>query len=202
MSTVPKRHFRLIILLGLISLVCAVLQTEPAATWSAWHQVDILQGQWWRIVTGNFTHTNLAHLVMNLAGLWVICYLFRPRPFDLILALFLCSLGVGLLNLTTTMQGYVGLSGVLHGLFGYFALREYLPSKSHLPRRKSSGLLVLGLLAKIAWEQSMGAPESTSALIEAPVAIDAHLFGAGTGLLLALVMHLLTQQNKDAITLK
>lgn len=80
----------------------------------------------------------------------------------------------------TDMQSYVGLSGTLHGLFGAFALTEALTG------RRSSWLLVGGLVAKIAWEQFMGFCYDGT-LINARVAIEAHLIGAIGGLLLAWV---------------
>ncbi|BDP30839.1 hypothetical protein VV208B2_19190 [Vibrio vulnificus] len=89
------------------------------------------------------------------------------------------SFMVGLANLLTSMQIYVGLSGTLHGLFAYFALRESLEG------RKSSWLLVLGVVLKVAWEHWMGASASTSELIGARVAIEAHLAGMSSGFLLA-----------------
>lgn len=162
-----------------VSLVCLGLQFEPMTSFAEWHRQAISQGQWWRIVSGNFTHTNIAHLAMNLAGLWVISFIFKPSAKSLLLALSVVSICVGILNLFSDMTSYVGLSGVLHGLFAYFALLEVLHG------RKSSGLLVLGVIAKVSWEITMGAPQSTSELIQARVAVEAHLFGLISGLLLA-----------------
>jgi membrane associated rhomboid family serine protease len=31
-----------------------------------------LSGQWWRLVSANFVHINLSHLVLNLIGLWIL----------------------------------------------------------------------------------------------------------------------------------
>lgn len=77
------------------------------------------------------------------------------------------------------MKGYVGLSGVLHGLFAYFALQETLNG------RKSSWLLVVGVMAKVIWELTMGASSSTSELINARVAVESHLFGMLSGFIFA-----------------
>ncbi len=107
----------------------------------------------------------------------------------MLLPLLLTSIAVGVGNLFSDMHIYVGLSGTLHGLFGYYALRERLQG------RKSSGLLVLGLLGKIAWEFSFGVSSVTSGLIEARVAIESHLFGATSGLLLAYLSNLSDSLN-------
>ncbi|MDF4897570.1 rhombosortase, partial [Vibrio parahaemolyticus] len=53
--------------------------------------------------------------------------------------------------------------------------------------RRSSVLLVGGLIAKVAWEQVYGPSSSTAELIGANVAIDAHMFGALGGLVMALL---------------
>ena len=122
---------------------------------------------------------------MNLAGLWIISYLFQPTRKQLISALALISLVTGLALLLSSIQVYVGLSGTLHGLFGLFALREALNG------RKSSWLLVLGLVAKIAWEQLVGPSSTTGELINARVAIEAHLAGALTGGSMAIISFLM-----------
>ncbi|MCG9638511.1 rhombosortase [Vibrio sp. Isolate34] len=167
------------------SLLCVLFQLEPVQAWVVWDSNAIADGQWWRILTGNFSHTNYPHLVMNLAGLWIISYLFQPSKTQLVVALLVISLVTGLALLLTSIQIYVGLSGALHGLFGLFALREALNG------RKSSWLLVLGLVAKVAWEQLIGPSSTTGELINARVAIEAHLAGALTGGSMAIISFLI-----------
>ncbi len=148
---------------------------------SEWRAYNIRHGEWWRIVTGNLTHTNFTHLSMNLAGLWVISFIFRPNTRNFLIVFLLLCTFVGALNLFTNLSIYVGLSGVLHGLFGFWALREVFEG------RRSSMLLVAGLAAKIIWEQLYGPSTSTAALISARVAVDAHMVGAIGGLSMALL---------------
>lgn len=174
---------RLFVLLIAISLVCLGLQFEPMLSLAEWHRQLILDGQWWRILSGNFTHTNFAHFGMNLAALWVISFIFKPSANTLLLVLSVLSLIVGLLNFLSDMTSYVGLSGVLHGLFASFALKEALDG------RKSSWLLVIGVIAKVAWELTMGASQSTSELINARIAVESHLFGVISGILFAVTTH-------------
>ncbi|MCF7495498.1 rhombosortase [Vibrio sp. L5-1] len=166
------------------SLLCVLFQFEPIQAWVVWDSNAIAEGQWWRILTGNFSHTNYSHLLMNLAGLWIISYLFQPYKKRLIGALLFISLITGLALLLTDIHIYVGLSGTLHGLFGLFALNEALNG------RRSSWLLVLGLIAKIAWEQLVGPSSTTGELINARVAIEAHLAGAIAGGFMVLVLWL------------
>ncbi|CAH6836657.1 membrane protein [Vibrio chagasii] len=171
------------------SLLCVIFQLEPVQAWVVWDKSTIVDGQWWRILTGNFSHTNYSHLLMNLAGLWIISYLFQPTRKQLISALAMISLITGLALLLSSIQIYVGLSGTLHGLFGFFALREALNG------RKSSWLLVSGLVAKIAWEQFVGPSSTTGELINARVAIEAHLAGALAGGFLAIISLVMSKKT-------
>ncbi|MBW3694533.1 rhombosortase [Vibrio sp. T187] len=171
------------LVLVLTTVICVIFQIDSVQQIMQWDIHALASGQWWRILTGNFTHTNIWHLLMNLAGLWVISYLFTPSKKQLLVTLITISALVGIGLLWSSIQIYVGLSGTLHGLFGYFALNEALRG------RKSSWLLVLGLILKVGWEQFYGASESTSAMIAARVAIEAHLVGGFAGLTGALSMY-------------
>lgn len=146
-----------------------------------WHRHLIVSGEWWRIVTGNLTHTNVIHLALNLVSLWVICFLFRPQSARLFAIIVLSTIIIGLGLFYSDINIYLGLSGVLHALFAFFALSEALQG------RRSSWLLVLGVIGKIVLEQFQGASESTAKLINADVAIEAHLIGGLTGLVLAML---------------
>ncbi|MFS1861985.1 rhombosortase [Vibrio lentus] len=174
------------------SLLCVLFQLEPVQAWIVWDKNAIADGQWWRILTGNFSHTNYSHLLMNLAGLWIISYLFQPNKKQLLSALLFISLVTGFALLLSSIQIYVGLSGTLHGLFGLFALREALNG------RNSSWLLVFGLIAKIAWEQFVGPSSTTGELINARVAIEAHLAGALAGGFMAVALFITNRKTNQS----
>ncbi len=129
---------------------------------------------------------------MNLAGLWIISYLFQPSKKQLVVALLVISLVTGIALLFSSIQIYVGLSGTLHGLFGLFALSEALNG------RRSSWLLVLGLIAKIAWEQLIGPSSTTGELINARVAIEAHLAGALAGGFISIASFLTSRKTDQS----
>jgi len=85
------------------------------------HHQLIENGQWWRIIGGNFVHANIPHLLLNLSGLWIMCFLFidslSAKTFiisTLIMSLFV---GFGLFYFDPSLQKYYGYSGVLYGLF-------------------------------------------------------------------------------------
>ncbi|WP_241033802.1 rhombosortase [Vibrio maerlii] len=177
----------------LISLLCVLFHQDMIEATMIWNRELIYSGEWWRIVTGNFTHTNLAHLAMNLAGLWLITSIFKPKPSFQLCSIGLLSIGVGIAILLSDINIYLGMSGVLHGMFACWALGEALNN------RRSSWLLVLGIGLKVGWENTLGTPSATADLIQANVAVEAHLAGLILGLFIATVYHfVLKSGNRKA----
>lgn len=142
----------------------------------------ILQGAWWRLVTGGLVHSNSLHLLMNLAGLVLISWIYRPHcrlPHQLGCLLLLVPLiDLAILWLDPSINRYVGLSGALHGLFCYGALLSLRGGD-----RQQIGWL-LGLFIKLLWDH-WHQDGMTAGLIGVPVYDGAHWLGALFGLLLA-----------------
>ncbi len=170
----------------LIIMVCIVLAIlEPlSSNWLAYDTSQLHNFQWWRMLTAHFLHTNITHLLLNITGLtllWALhghyykmsCYLSQ---------FFVLCLGtsIGLYLFAGQMHWYVGLSGVLHGLF---IIGAYLDIQNQF---KTGWIMLLGVWLKVAYEQIYGASEEVAKLIEAHVAIDAHLFGTVTGSIIIL----------------
>ncbi|MGL6161954.1 rhombosortase [Microbulbifer sp.] len=168
----------------------AHLLPEAAREWWVYDRGAIAAGQYWRLASGHFLHTNLNHLLMNAGALAILWYLFGHYLNTLKTAgllLLLCVLcGVGLFAFAGDLYRYMGLSGVLHGLIVWGSAKD-------IRRGRRLGILLLvATIAKIAWEQLGGDTSGTAAFIEADIAIAAHLWGAVAGLLIALVMVLVT----------
>nr|WP_232847117.1 rhombosortase [Shewanella nanhaiensis] len=148
----------------------------------AYRRSEITAGEYWRLFSGNLLHTNGWHLAMNLAGLWVIILLhqqyYRSLGFALIFILLCWLQGIGLYLFYPGLVGYVGLSGMLHGLFVYGALKDISVGM------RSGYLLLVGVIVKVAYEQWFGASEQVTEMIGARVATEAHLVGVVTGILL------------------
>lgn len=141
----------------------------------------IQSGEFWRLLTGHFLHTNLNHLLLNCAAVAVLWVLhsdyYRALGYLLLVVLLALLTGVGLLFFSPSVSWYVGLSGVLHGLIIWGGIHD-------IQRGWMTGyLIVLGTAGKVAWEQFGGDTSAAAALIGAPVAIDAHLWGAVAGAL-------------------
>ncbi|MFB2669040.1 rhombosortase [Shewanella xiamenensis] len=177
-----------------VSLLCALLYVAGLFTPSvdnllAYRRSDIGDGQWWRLVTGNLLHTNHWHLLMNLAGLWVVLFLhhfhYQLRGLTVLFILLCLFEGIGLYLGYPQLLGYVGLSGMLHGLFAYGAVQD-------IRRKMYSGyLLLLGVIVKVGHEQFYGASDDVTAMIGARVATEAHLVGLLCGLVCALLFFVL-----------
>jgi rhomboid family GlyGly-CTERM serine protease len=173
----------------LVSVLAALgwLYEPTSSEYFAYIQTDIHKGQIWRIITANFLHTNTSHLLLNLAGLWLLFALHRSYYSTKWLGVcaFLCvGVGIGIFVFSPKLHWYVGLSGVLHGLFvigAFFDIRNGL---------KSGWLLLGGIAIKIGHESLYGASDDIARLIDAKVATDAHLYGtlAGTILIAYLIL--------------
>lgn len=171
------------LLIVIISIILAL--TEPMSSdLFAYDRNQLNNFQWWRLITGHFLHTNTTHLLLNTIGLvllWALHGHYFKIPRYLIQFWVLClGTSIGLYCFTPQMQWYVGLSGVLHGLFvigAYFDIRQKL---------KTGWLMLIGVWLKVIHEQIYGASEDVAELIAANVAVDAHLFGTITGCIIIL----------------
>ena len=141
----------------------------------------ITAGEYWRIISGHFFHSNANHFLLNTAAvalLWALhgqYYSYKNYLSVFLTSAIVCSLGMYWFSVNIEL--YVGLSGVLHGFFVWGALMDI----KH--KEKTGYLLLIGVIAKIIHEQIYGASADVEILIGASVATDAHLYGAIGGLL-------------------
>jgi rhomboid family GlyGly-CTERM serine protease len=150
------------------------------------YQRDLVsEGEFWRNFTGHFFHSNGYHFMLNAAAivlLWSLhghFYTVKKYFFVFIVSAIICSVGIHWFSLH--IDQYVGLSGVLHGLFIWGAIEDIKA------KEKTGYLLLLGVILKIAHEQYYGASEDVAKLIGADVAINAHLWGAIGGVIAVLL---------------
>lgn len=140
----------------------------------------ILHGKVWRLLTGNFLHLSVMHLLLNLAGLALIWMFFGARfshgQWIIIVLVSALATGMSLLAFTPEVGWYVGLSGALHGYFVAGCMAE-------IRLKLREGWWLLGVITlKLAWEQWHGPMPGTASLAGGEVIVDAHLFGAIAGL--------------------
>jgi rhomboid family GlyGly-CTERM serine protease len=171
----------------LVTLLAAFLNAEWQQALR--YQSDLFsEMQLWRLLSGNLLHLGWNHLLMNLLGLILIVMIFIERPlkhwwFDSLI----CALGVslGLYLFSPETYWYVGLSGLLHGLL----IAAIVDDLSQQPRTYS--LLLVAVAAKLAWEQIAGPIPLSESSIQGVVIVDAHLYGAISGLTCYLLQRVL-----------
>lgn len=133
-------------------------------------------GQWWRIFSGNLTHSNFSHLGINLLSLLLLVFLFydtlKAKTFIFSTIILSCLVGLGLYFFNPELQKYYGFSGVLYGLFIVAAIRAILEKDYFV-----APLVLLFVLAKVIWEFFKGGSQTSADLIGIPVATDSHLYG-------------------------
>jgi len=152
-------------------------------------------GQVWRIVTANWVHVGWVHMALNMLGLAVCVGLANPHWS--VKRWFLNSLciGIGISTLFTlqnpNLHWYVGFSGVLFGL--YFLAAHDLYARDRLIALLMGGAIVI----KIILEQYTSIDLDSSAIIGAPVIVDAHLYGLLMAIAIALIWSTYTMNHSQ-----
>ena len=175
-------------LLGLLILALVLLSLlgDTGRQWLRYEREAILQGEYWRLLTGHLVHGNWLHLFLNGAGLALIAGLFPEhysvRQWLLIALLSLVTIDVGFVFWEPQLEWYVGFSGVLHGALAAGAVAWW----RHESKRLALALSVI-FIGKLLWEQWRGALPLSGGLA---VVVDAHLYGALGGVIAGVLLWL------------
>ncbi len=139
----------------------------------------IAAGEVWRLLSGHFAHLGTSHLVLNVAGLALVWFLVAAhltrRQWLLVTVLVIGGIDLGFWFLQPQLIGYVGLSGLLHGLLAAGVVAG-LGS-----RRIEPIVLAVILVAKIAYEQLAGPLPGSEATTGGAVIVAAHAYGVVAG---------------------
>jgi rhomboid family GlyGly-CTERM serine protease len=171
-----------IIGLCLVTLLVGIgFQWHDLEFW-CWSRPAIIQGEYWRWLTGHFVHLGWRHALLNGIALLLITALWvqdvpNPKASVWLASLLFCMLGVsvGLWQWLLHLQWYVGLSGALHGLL---VTQIFLSLKQ---RPYSASILLMGVIVKLVYEHQHGAMSATSDWIGGTVITQAHSYGAIAG---------------------
>jgi len=178
-------------------LLSGILQLSGQVPNWRFDRAMISSGDYWLLLSGNIVHLNWSHWGLNIAGLGIVAFFFSnyASVFRWLFVVMVSAIfvGVGLFWFNPEIMTYVGLSGVLHGLFIYGASREI-----RVYRTSGYALMVL-LIGKLIWEMLFGALPGSEELTAGRVVTDSHLYGAIGGALAALLLWLFDQrvQVKD-----
>jgi len=180
LNSVTGRLIAFLVVMAL-AIVSAQFLVEPLQ----YKRSLIINGEYWRLLTGHFCHLGWRHLAMNGIGLGMIAWLFGAlySPWYWFVSSLLCvlSISLGFLLFVPALEGYVGLSGLLHGLLVMGLIGEL---------RKGNwlyGIVLIALVAKLVAENMTPISHDMSAFIGGRVVTEAHLYGALSGGAIALL---------------
>lgn len=176
------------VLLGVFAVVASFL---PVTDWLQYDRAAIVAGQWWRVLSGHFTHWSFDHLAWDVAAFVVLAALNERRDRRQFLActiLTAVAVSAGVWLARPDMTFYRGLSGIDSGLFVLLTagfLRDARRQGDRLVTFATVAALA-GFGAKTLWEIAAG---STVFVRDAagfePLPL-AHVIGGTIGLLIAL----------------
>jgi len=167
---------------GTLSLLLLILQAVGDATTLALRldAVSLSHHQWWRLITAHFVHLGWPHTLLNVAGVWLCCAL-APAVFDRWLFWRVTALALGislcLWRFFPDALPYVGLSGVLYGLFASGLAPRALRRDLHA----MAALLVVTVW--MLWPLLLGTWRVEEDWIGGAVVTAAHLCGYGLALI-------------------
>jgi len=165
-----------------LSLLLLLLHVAGTATTLALRldSAPLSDGQWWRLITAHLVHLNWPHTVLNVAGVCLCCAL-APAVFDRCLFLRVAALALGislcLWRFSPDALPYVGLSGVLYGLFALALVPRTLRRDAH------AAAALLLVTAWMLWPLLAGTWQAEADLIGGTVIVAAHGYGYGLALI-------------------
>ncbi len=160
-------------------------------------RLALADGEYWRLLTANIIHLGWGHFGLNVAGLWLIVWLYAADRscldwlVGLLITGFATSWGVHLFS--GDIFWMLGLSGALHGLFVLGAIGLIMAGDGF-----GWGLL-LGVGGKLAFEQFAGEVPFTAAIVGGSVVTDAHLWGSMGGVVAASLEYLRWRRSKPSL---
>ena len=166
------------------------------------YESDLLvQHEYWRLISAHFVHLGWSHFALNMLGflaLWSIYGgLFSVKSWLMILSISTLGISFCFLQFDSSLIWYVGLSGILHSLFAvllvYLLLQRVLLKKNYF--KWEDALLLVFLVFKLFYEQIVGAVPLTEIGSGGPVVVNAHLYGAIIGCILAVFLFKFTNSN-------
>lgn len=183
--------FYLGVLVILISFQLFANQLTPILEYD---RTRLIQGEYWRFITGHLIHLSWYHWLVNSAGLLLILFVLPVRSYFIyeasLVIVLAFSIGIGLFWFAPDLIYYVGLSGILHGIFVTAIWRS--PYYSSTIRR----LVLVLIVIKMLWEfSSWYDPWAQASQLGGRVEARAHLIGVVVGFMWRLVEYFISKNR-------
>ncbi|HSM29663.1 MAG TPA: rhombosortase [Woeseiaceae bacterium] len=172
-----------VLVLGTLILL---LTGDPGREWLRFDRSGITAGELWRLLSGHLVHLGVSHAVLNLAGLVLVWFLvgraYTWKQWLWIMAGSIAAIDLGLWFGAPSLEWYVGLSGLLHGMLAAGIVAGLAG------RNGEAAILAVVVAGKLAWEQFAGPLPGSEGTSGGAVIVDAHLYGVIGGTLVALAL--------------
>jgi len=162
-------------------------------------------GEYWRVITGHFVHLGMAHFLLNALGLIAIWLMYGQvySHKGWVIFIIICCMGMslGFTFFDSSLEWYVGLSGLLHGLV-YFALTPVLYKnykEGHLFKKFEDITIAVIFGVKVIYEKTIGAVPFTSSSSGGEVVVNAHFYGTLIGIMLGTIYLVSTINSQKRI---
>jgi rhomboid family GlyGly-CTERM serine protease len=163
-----------------------LLAGEPARLLLRYDRGGIADLEFHRLLTGHIVHLGASHFLLNAAGLLLIAVLVGPgltaTGWWFVIAMSTTVIDVSFWLFGPTIEWYVGLSGVLHGMLAAGACAAFRT------RRVESTAIMIALTAKLIYEQTVGPLPGSELSSGGSVVVDSHLYGAVGGVLAIVIL--------------
>ncbi|MGB7326570.1 MAG: rhombosortase [Rubripirellula sp.] len=188
-----------------IVVAIAAIATFASPSLATLCQVDfdlIGDGQWWRIVTGHFTHFDGSHLFWDLlmfAVLGAACERRHRRFFPFAMAVMAAGITASIAVWCDGIDVYRGLSGIDTGLFVWFVIDQCRSSWAANDKTTAALWLApaIGLVGKSIFEAQTGQTLFVDSSTFTPL-VQSHLAGAAIGAVCALSTSMLGFERQTA----
>jgi len=194
LAALYKSPLLLFIIIAIISTLLWLLGDSTLEILK-YHRDAIVEGEYWRILTGHLVHSNGWHLLLNLASIIMIGLLFSQHLSKVIWIVVFVLSGLIISGcyywIAPEFSYYVGLSAILYAVIIVGALLD-------IKEQPLIAIVVLLVVtARVIFQQFSDTIDPLAALIEDRVAIESHLFGICSGYGLGLIL-LLRQRLKQS----
>jgi rhomboid family GlyGly-CTERM serine protease len=179
----PSPGFYFCIALSALMLLLTALENSAFPSLSL-EADNVINGEYWRLLTANFVHFGWAHTLMNIAAFGLCSLVFfneLPVKIYSLLLLWCClGVGVGVFFFSPEYSPYAGLSGAIHGLI----VAGLIQTRAYPLWIKVGGLILLA--GKLIQENLPGYQATDlQELIPVAIAVESHVYGAIAGVLFA-----------------